>query len=100
MLAVRTVNFVRIDLVKESLNVSDDGRAVMLLPGAVRLAVQVEEPSAVEVDDLEQVRPRFKRLEVLRVLDRYNLNEHSLIGSEESLMETLAFREIDQELSP
>jgi len=73
------VNFVRIDLVKESLNVSDDGRAVMLLPGAVR---------------------RFKRLEVLRVLDRYNLNEHSLIGSEESLMETLAFREIDQEFSP
>lgn len=41
--------------------------------------------------------PSSKRVEVLRVLDRYNLNQHSLFGSEESLMETLAFREIDQE---
>jgi hypothetical protein len=37
--AVCTENSVRIDLATESLNVSDDGRAVMLLPGAVRLAV-------------------------------------------------------------
>jgi hypothetical protein len=43
--------------------------------------------------------PSSEHLEVLRVLDRYNLNEHSLFGSEESLMETLAFREIDQNLS-
>jgi hypothetical protein len=43
--------------------------------------------------------PSSERLEVLRVLDRYNLNEHSLFGSEESLMKTLAFREIDQKLS-
>ena len=40
-----TENSVRIDLVTESPNVSDDGRAVILLPGAVRLAVQVEEPT-------------------------------------------------------
>jgi hypothetical protein len=40
--------------------------------------------------------PSSERLKVLRVLDRYNLNEQSLFGSEESLMETLAFREIDQ----
>jgi cytochrome c-type biogenesis protein CcmH len=38
-------NSVRIDLVTESPNVGDDGRAVMLLPDAVRLAVQVEEPT-------------------------------------------------------
>jgi hypothetical protein len=44
--------------------------------------------------------PSSERLEVLRVLDRYNLNEHSLFGSEESLMETLAFREIDLECFP
>ncbi len=44
--------------------------------------------------------PSSERLEVLRVLDRYNLNEHSLFGSEESLVETLAFREIDQKFSP
>jgi hypothetical protein len=36
---------VRIDLVTESLNVSGDGHAVMLLPDPVRLAVQVEEPT-------------------------------------------------------
>lgn len=43
--------------------------------------------------------PSSERLEVLRVLDRYNLNEYSLFGSEESLMETLAFRKIDQKFS-
>ena len=42
---VCTENSVRIDLVTESPNVSDDGRVVILLPGAVRLAVQVEEPN-------------------------------------------------------
>ncbi len=42
---VCTENSVRIDLVTESPNVSDDGRAVMLLPDAVRRAVQVEEPT-------------------------------------------------------
>jgi len=31
----------------------------------------------------------------LKHLDRFNLNEFSLFDSEESLMETLAFREID-----
>lgn len=40
--------------------------------------------------------PSSERLEVLRILDRYNLNEHSLFWSDEGLMETLAFREIDQ----
>jgi FRG domain len=44
--------------------------------------------------------PSSERLDVLRGLDRYNLNEHSLFGSEESLVETLAFREIDQKFSP
>src|SRR5215510_11285643 len=38
--AVCTENSVRVDLVIESPNVSDDGRAVLLLPDAVRLAVQ------------------------------------------------------------
>ena len=38
-------NFIRIDLVTESLNVSADGRAAMLFPHAVDLAVQVEEPT-------------------------------------------------------
>jgi hypothetical protein len=42
---VCTENSVRIDLVAESPNVSDDGRAVMLLACAVHPAVQVEEPA-------------------------------------------------------
>jgi hypothetical protein len=40
-----TENSVRIDLVTESPNVSDDGRTVMLFPDAVRRAVQVERPT-------------------------------------------------------
>jgi hypothetical protein len=36
---------IRIDLVMKSANVSDDGRADMLLACAVHLAVQVEEPA-------------------------------------------------------
>jgi hypothetical protein len=43
-MAVCTENSGRIDLVTESPNVGDDGRAVMLLSDAVRLAVEVEEP--------------------------------------------------------
>lgn len=39
--------------------------------------------------------PWSERQKVLKLLDEYNLNAHSLFGSEESLMETLAFREID-----
>jgi hypothetical protein len=42
---VCTENSVRVDLVIESPNVSDDGRAVLLLTDAVRLAVQVEGPA-------------------------------------------------------
>ena len=42
---VCTENSLRIDLVTESLNVIDDGRVVRLLPDALRLAVQVEEPT-------------------------------------------------------
>lgn len=39
--------------------------------------------------------PASERLKVLSKLDRFNLNAFSLFASEESLMETLAFREID-----
>ena len=39
-------NFVRIDLVRESLNVGHDGRAGMLLFEAVGFAVQVEQPKS------------------------------------------------------
>jgi hypothetical protein len=42
---VCTENSVRIDLATESPNVIGDGHAVLLLTGAVRLAVQVEEPT-------------------------------------------------------
>jgi len=42
---VCTENSVRIDLATESPNVIGDGRVVLLLAGAVRLAVQVEEPT-------------------------------------------------------
>jgi len=38
--------------------------------------------------------PSIEKLKVLQLLDRYNLNSFSLFGSEESLMETLAFREL------
>ena len=40
-----TENAVRIDLVTESPNVEDDGRAVMLHPDAACFAFQVEEPT-------------------------------------------------------
>ncbi len=39
--------------------------------------------------------PASEREKVLRLLDRFNLNAFSLFDSEESLMKTLAFREID-----
>ena len=42
---VCTENSVRIDYVTESPNVSGDDRSVLPLPGLVRLAVQVEEPT-------------------------------------------------------
>lgn len=38
--------------------------------------------------------PVSERTKVLRSLDRYNLNSYSLFGTEESLMETMAQREI------
>jgi hypothetical protein len=38
--------------------------------------------------------PASEREKVLRKLDKYNINAYSLFGSEESLMETLALREI------
>lgn len=37
--------------------------------------------------------PSAERVTVLKELDAYNLNSYSLFGSEESLMDTLAFRE-------
>ena len=39
--------------------------------------------------------PATERLKVLKLLDRSNLNAFSLFQSEESLMETMAFRELD-----
>jgi hypothetical protein len=39
--------------------------------------------------------PSTERLKVLRLLDRANLNAYSLFGTDETLMETLAFRELD-----
>jgi hypothetical protein len=40
--------------------------------------------------------PSTERLKVLRLLnDDYNINAFSLFGSEESLMETMALRELD-----
>jgi hypothetical protein len=42
---VCTENSVRIDYVTESTNVSGDDRSVLLLPGPIRLAAQVEEPT-------------------------------------------------------
>lgn len=39
--------------------------------------------------------PYSERLKVLRLLDSYNINALSLFGSKESLMETMALREID-----
>ncbi len=41
----RTENSIRVDHVNESPSVGDDGRAILPLPGRVRLAVQVEEPT-------------------------------------------------------
>ena len=39
--------------------------------------------------------PTAERLKVLKLLDRSNINAFSLFRSEESLMETIAFRELD-----
>ena len=39
--------------------------------------------------------PSTERLKVLKLLDRSNINAFSLFQSEESLMETMAFRELD-----
>jgi hypothetical protein len=39
--------------------------------------------------------PSTERLKVLKYLDGFNLNAYSLFGSEESLMETIALRELD-----
>jgi hypothetical protein len=39
--------------------------------------------------------PSTERLKVLKLLDAYNLNAFSLFESEESLMETMALRELD-----
>ncbi len=38
--------------------------------------------------------PFTERLKVLKSLDRYNINALSLFGSKESLMETMALRQI------
>lgn len=43
--------------------------------------------------------PSDIRLDVLMRLDKFNLNAFSLFGSEESLMETMAFREIDKQVA-
>jgi hypothetical protein len=39
--------------------------------------------------------PATKRITVLKKLDEYNLNAPSLFGSDESLVETLAIREME-----
>ncbi len=39
--------------------------------------------------------PAAERLKVLKSLDRSNINAFSLFQSEESLMETMAFRELN-----
>jgi hypothetical protein len=39
--------------------------------------------------------PTSERLKVLKFLDAHNLNAFSLFGSEESLMETMALRELE-----
>jgi hypothetical protein len=39
--------------------------------------------------------PASERLSVLKILDKYNLNSYSLFQSEEALLETMAFREIE-----
>ncbi|OGP66451.1 MAG: hypothetical protein A2169_13820 [Deltaproteobacteria bacterium RBG_13_47_9] len=38
--------------------------------------------------------PHTERLKVLKLLDRYNINASSLFRSKESLMETMALRQI------
>jgi hypothetical protein len=50
-----------------------------------------------EQDKLYKIKiPSTERTKVLALLDRFNLNNFSLFGSEESLMESLAFRWIDK----
>lgn len=42
--------------------------------------------------------PSSERLKVLSKLDMMNINAHTLFGNEDSLMETIAFREIERNL--
>jgi hypothetical protein len=57
---------------------------------------KVFESCSSEQDKLYKIEiPSTERIKVLRLFDRYNLNDLSLFGSDESLMETLAFRLID-----
>ncbi len=44
--------------------------------------------------------PSGERLKVLKQLDAMNMNAYSLFGSEESLMETMALRELDLHRQP
>lgn len=44
--------------------------------------------------------PWTERIKVLRHLDQFNLNAYSLFDSEESLMETLALRELEFPKTP
>jgi hypothetical protein len=48
----------------------------------------------------ETIIPGNERVKVLKHLDRFNLNAYSLFGSDESLLDTLAFREIDLKHQP
>jgi hypothetical protein len=43
--------------------------------------------------------PRSERLKVLNKLNLMNINSHSLFGTEESLMETLAYQEIERKIN-
>jgi FRG domain len=62
----------------------------------VRHQEAFELPEAKEQDFLWKISvPASERVKVLSLLDRYNLNAYSLFGSEESLMDTLAFRHFD-----
>lgn len=53
------------------------------------------EPSATQDQLWKFTMPAAERCKVLKLLDAYNLNEFSLFQSEESLLKTIAVRELD-----
>ncbi|MBI4442239.1 MAG: FRG domain-containing protein [Acidobacteria bacterium] len=77
-------------------NFNDDGQGWHFAGHENVFAPDQTQPHNSQQDELCKFNiPSTERLKVLKMLDNYNLNAFSLFASEESLMETMALRELD-----